>query len=79
MVLHGTHNKGRRTECPIEHLLVAPNLIAGKARDGYRSCLACDRARSNVRDWRNQREKFKAVADRHYAIIMSNANDAPTG
>lgn len=79
MVLHGTHNKGRRTKCPIEHLLAEPNLIACKARDGYRSCLACDRARSNVRNWRSQRDEFKAVADRHYAIIMSNANDMPTG
>lgn len=54
-VAHGTHASTARDSCPVGHELAAPNLTARHARDGKRSCWACDRERSEAR---NQGREF---------------------
>ncbi len=48
-VRHGTHHNSKKTHCPRNHGLVAPNLVASIARRGGRTCLACSRARDHAR------------------------------
>lgn len=43
-VRHGVHPFARRTHCPRNHPLVAPNLVRAQVARGHRSCLACARA-----------------------------------
>lgn len=44
-VRHGTHHAKNREACPLDHLLVLPNLVAAPwVRYKRRSCLACNRA-----------------------------------
>jgi hypothetical protein len=69
-VLHGTHSRVRRTHCPREHPLAAPNLLPGRARRGYRACLACHLARNWARGKALTAVEFKATADRFYAGIV---------
>lgn len=45
-VEHGTHPHARKVTCPRGHQLQKPNLVASQARRGYRSCLACARAKN---------------------------------
>jgi len=45
-VTNGAHTQARKKACPLEHLLVKPNLMQALARRGYRGCLACNRAMS---------------------------------
>jgi hypothetical protein len=72
---HGTDHYRQRTSCPLEHLLVAPNLRACDARMGHRACLACNRARADrVRAKRRGIPfDFQSAADTHYARIMGVA------
>jgi hypothetical protein len=44
-VRHGTHRNTRKSHCPRNHPLEAPNLVASQLTRGKRRCLACDRAR----------------------------------
>jgi hypothetical protein len=78
MVAHGTHNNARKTCCPLEHLLVMPNLVAAKAAIGHRKCLACNRAAKPI--WKLRRAGHeideaaaKAIADSYYSKIMGIA------
>lgn len=67
-VRHGTHRNAGKTHCPRGHLLIAPNLLACNAAQGRRQCLACNRARNNVRH--NPTRDVQVEADRHYAALM---------
>lgn len=73
-VRNGIHHKRNRTHCPLDHLLVPPNLHASMAAKGYRNCLACHRARANRQYAKKAGRSFdlKAAADAHYAKIMEN-------
>lgn len=51
-VEHGRHNLGRRTHCPRQHPLEPPNLVPSSLKRGQRTCLACVRARTFIRDRR---------------------------
>ncbi len=81
-VRHGTHNFARRTACPRGHLLVDPNLMAAERRRGHRSCLACSRARTSVRNalrLGHVPPDFNAEADKRYSKIMASiAEDTGT-
>lgn len=74
-VRDGTHGMSKRTHCPQEHLLVQPNLQAYAAAKGHRTCLACIRARSDVRYQKScgRLLDFQVAADLHYARIMGAA------
>lgn len=68
-VRHGTDANGRKTHCPRGHLLGGVNNMPSKAREGKRSCLACNRARASAT---NQRREFSIVeADANYQSIMN--------
>lgn len=73
MVRHGRHNNARVDYCPLNHLLVSPNLVAWHIRAGNRACLACARARASRQSAtrRGWHVDLRALADRKYAEIMS--------
>ena len=56
-------------------LLVEPNLTGWGAATGRRQCLACERARTTVRDAlrRGQQVDLDEAAAAHYAQIMGEA------
>lgn len=66
------HRDYHRRECDWGHALRRPNLVACWLHDGYRICLACNRARSC--GWyaasRGHLFDFHAVVARKYAEIM---------
>lgn len=65
---HGTDTHANKTHCPRGHLLQLPNLIVGLWKNGYRSCLACDRGRALAR---GRGIPFtKEVADPYYEALM---------
>lgn len=70
---HGTDHNSSKTHCPRGHSLVTPNLVRCQAAKGFRICLACSRAYSNVR-YRGSLSKddFQIESDRHYDQIMAN-------
>lgn len=74
----GPRTHAERDRCPYSHLLLAPNLIAAQARDGHRTCLACDRARGDRRRAKSRGETidFQLAADEHYNRIMSSVREA---
>lgn len=89
-VRHGTHYETTREGCPLEHLLVHPNLVASKALLGHRNCLACARARAAKQrtELRGDCFDFRSDADRRYRQIMNlppcqaerpSATQAPPG
>jgi hypothetical protein len=71
-IRHGTDSHKNLTHCPRHHKLIAPNLVVS-TRLNNRSCLACDRAKANVKFAERQGRAldFIAVADRHYKAIMA--------
>jgi len=73
-VRHGNDHHHRRTNCPLDHSLKLPNLVAIQWEKGYRTCLACSRARSKVNYAKRSGlilpEDRKTIADRYYREIM---------
>lgn len=71
----GTHNNSRKTHCPRGHALVEPNIVDSYRVRGYRSCLACSNARSEVYSARAKgldiSSKLRAISDREFAKIMT--------
>lgn len=67
-VRHGTHNRGRRTECPRGHALVEPNLVRSHLARGQRECRACGQAATYARN--HPGLVFEEVANEKYARIM---------
>jgi hypothetical protein len=78
-IRNGKHSQSKRTHCPRSHELVAPNLVASAARDGRRSCLACTRAYSIVRNAKRKGVSldFKPISDAYFADIMSGRAAPP--
>lgn len=74
-VRHGTHHQARKTLCPAAHLLVLPNLVAAELRRGGRACLACQRARDDVRNGARAGRVVDLDTRRqhHYTRIMGEA------
>lgn len=73
-VRHRTHNNTRKAHCPSGHELSSENTTGWSKRRGYRSCLACSRARARVRRHPELRDQLQQIADRyHQAIINEGA------
>lgn len=68
--IHGTDPQARRTHCPRGHALVSPNLVAWAAKNGRRTCLACDRARSRVQKNPHLKPEFQQVSDKYLEQIL---------
>jgi len=70
MLRHGNSPGQRKTHCPRQHRLSAPNLVASRIVRGQRVCLACARTRA-----RQQRTvgsfDFQTISDEYYSEIMS--------
>lgn len=64
-----------RTHCPRQHPLAGPNLCPASLRHGKRTCLACSRARKQVRrlEERGVQSDLKAVSDAYYVELMAAA------
>jgi hypothetical protein len=76
-IRHGNHTMANRTRCPRSHPLVKPNLTAWELDlHGYRSCLACHRATSYIRDRAAKGEvlDMQVVSDRYYSELMAVAS-----
>lgn len=65
---HGTNKNALKTHCPLNHMLVEPNLVA---RHGGRKCKACANARSQIH--RVGGGDLQEIADQKYAKIMNLA------
>jgi hypothetical protein len=68
MVRHGTQWQQSKTECPMGHLLVEPNLRNRK--DGRRACHVCLMASRYIK--RHPEITLREEADRRYRMIMGN-------
>lgn len=71
-VRHGTHTETRKTRCPLDHRLEAPNLREWDLRtNGARACLACGRAHATVSNARRRGAvvDFATAANEHYRRI----------
>lgn len=68
MVRHGTQWQQQKTHCPAGHPLEEPNLVPSQARRGHRQCLACQRARSWIRN--HPEDDLQAEADRYHRKIV---------
>ena len=69
---HGNNVFANRTNCPMGHLLAAPNLDPAHARHGHRKCYACDLTRgwANYLGYTREDPEWITEADRRYAEIM---------
>lgn len=85
IVRHG-HNYWRNKEqCPRNHPLAEPNLIASMLAKGNRACLACSWANSastGISTWNKIKQScpysFEDLADAYYAKIMGLPAPDPT-
>lgn len=75
---HGTNRQALYTHCPRKHLLAAPNLVASKARQGWRDCLVCARTRAAEQKAKRAGHPvdFIAEADARYADLMGSRRAA---
>lgn len=64
-----SHSIGKK-ECPMGHSLKSPNLMKSQLERGWRSCLACSRARSFTRVNPEERKNLRLIADQYYERIM---------
>lgn len=74
MARHGTHAFARRTHCPRNHPLVAPNLVPSSLKRNQRTCLACQRTHNKINDDRRYGRPvldFQVLSDKYYAAIMA--------
>lgn len=71
-VQHGKHPLAAKARCNRNHPLIAPNLVPSLTKRGFRSCLACHRARANARYAKRTGRPYDiaAWADEHYDRIM---------
>lgn len=73
-VRHGSNPSSAKTHCPRRHPLAMPNLVPSQARRGFRSCLACARARDYVEN--HPDVDLQSAADAKYAEIVNLAEVA---
>lgn len=78
-IRHGRTRNGKeaRTHCPREHRLEEPNLTRSGVLQGYRRCLACNRAQGVLKrkGVSLNSEEFLQVSNRYYKEIMSKKED----
>lgn len=73
---HGTVYQLNKTQCPRGHALEGRNLKPDAVRKGYRTCLACARARNRKSNLRRRHgmemsnEELQAVADDYYRALI---------
>lgn len=69
------HWQAQKVTCPLEHLLVSPNLVPSQLP--YRACLACNRANACLSRARRLGRPFDLVAeaDLRYRRIMGVSSD----
>lgn len=81
LVRHGTHVHARRTHCPRNHPLKAPNLDPSNLRsDGSRSCWACALARHAIKHALaagSEAPDLRVESDRQYERILSGGVPTP--
>lgn len=73
---HGTHTNAAKTHCLRGHELFAENIPPSMAKRGYRTCLACDRARTRVHDHPELKPQLEAIADSYYKTILDKRKNA---
>lgn len=73
MKRNGNHNHARKTHCKHGHELVEQNRTAHSIRNGTRSCLACSRARSYLKNHPEFKEHFDLIAGQYYEKILRDA------
>lgn len=82
IVEHGNHWQAQKEFCPRGHPLVSPNLVpsnAKKLRDGNgRECLACNRARSIIKNHPEENYDLETLADMKFEEIMADAREGRT-
>ena len=66
---HGTDHQRSKTECPLGHRLIEPNLQARKLLEGWRGCKACHQAQSD--QYNGSSLTFKELADMRYFMVMT--------
>lgn len=73
-VKNGKHPASNRIACPLEHLLITPNLRQSVLAKGRRGCLACHRADAAKQraKQRNQIFDYISTANHYYQEIMVN-------
>ena len=54
------------------HTLEAPNLEKWNKENGYRKCLACDRARGKIQYRPDLRGRFQEIADSYFEEIVGS-------
>lgn len=74
--IHGTNFESNKTHCPNGHAHSPENNMPCMEKRGKRSCLACSRARSNLRskgmNIRDHADVYKKISDSHYAAIVAS-------
>jgi len=60
-----------RTSCPLGHLLEKPNLMKSQLSRGWRSCLACNRARSYIRANQDKEIVLEDLANEYYKGVVN--------
>lgn len=73
VVRHGRHFSARKTHCLRGHALELPNLQPAKLRTGSRGCLACSRAKGELKLY-PERDLLQ-VSNKHYGKIMIGRED----
>lgn len=66
-----TNHSISRQRCPIGHSLIAPNLVSSQLSRGWRSCLACNRARGLIRLNKDKNYDMQMLANEYYERIMN--------
>lgn len=66
---HGTNYESKKTHCPRNHPLSAPNLAPSEARLGRRKCQACTLAYLDA--YRCGGEVTQEAADEKYALVLA--------
>lgn len=60
-----------RKQCPAGHVLQEPNLMKSQLSRGWRSCLACNRARSYARHRAGENIDILSLSNKYYERILS--------
>lgn len=69
-VRNGIHSQANKTHCPRGHELISVNLVPSSRGRGARACLACSRAKSNVRRRPELKPYIQRVSDDHFKRIV---------
>lgn len=70
---NGRNSHIARITCKRGHKLKEPNIVANKAKNGWRECLACNRATSYIYYHKDMKPFLCKIADSYYQKIMEKA------